>query len=56
MALQAEKSPVVLLLYLACLRSGAVFLPLNTAYSDAEVAYARFPKGKPGEFREDWLP
>ncbi len=23
---------------------------------DPEVAYARFPKGKPGEFREDWLP
>jgi malonyl-CoA/methylmalonyl-CoA synthetase len=27
------------LLYLACLRAGAVFLPLNTAYSDTEVAY-----------------
>ncbi len=36
---QLEKSPIVLLLYLACLRAGAVFLPLNTAYSDTEVAY-----------------
>jgi uncharacterized cupin superfamily protein len=24
--------------------------------TDPEVAYARFPRGKPGEFREDWLP
>jgi malonyl-CoA/methylmalonyl-CoA synthetase len=36
---QADKSPTALFLYLACLRSGAVFLPLNTAYSDAEVGY-----------------
>ena len=36
---QTEKSPTVLLLYLACLRAGAVFLPLNPAYSDAEVSY-----------------
>jgi malonyl-CoA/methylmalonyl-CoA synthetase len=36
---QMEKSPNLLLLYLACLRVGAVFLPLNTAYSDPEVAY-----------------
>ena len=27
------------ILYLACLRSGAVFLPLNTAYTASEVAY-----------------
>jgi uncharacterized cupin superfamily protein len=25
------------------------------ATPDPEVAYARFPKGTPGEFREDWL-
>ena len=24
--------------------------------TESEVAYARFPSGKPGEFREDWLP
>ena len=36
---QIEKSPTLLLLYLACLRAGAVFLPLNPSYSDAEVAY-----------------
>src|SRR5947209_5994926 len=38
-AVQVEKSPEGVLLYLACLRSGAVFLPLNTAYTPAEVAY-----------------
>ena len=38
-AVQAEKSPEVLLLYLGCLRLGAVFLPLNTAYTPAETAY-----------------
>jgi malonyl-CoA/methylmalonyl-CoA synthetase len=38
-AAQVEKSPAAVLLYLACLRAGAVFLPLNTAYRAAEVAY-----------------
>ena len=39
-AVQAEKSIEALLLYLACLRAGAVFLPLNTAYTDrAELDY-----------------
>ena len=36
---QAEKSPEVLLLYLACLHAGAVFVPLNTAYTEAELRY-----------------
>lgn len=36
---QVEKSVAVVALYLACLRRGAVFVPLNTAYTDAEVAY-----------------
>jgi malonyl-CoA/methylmalonyl-CoA synthetase len=36
-AVQVEKSPEAVLLYLACLRAGAVFLPLNTAYTPAEV-------------------
>ncbi|MCM2129764.1 malonate--CoA ligase [Larsenimonas rhizosphaerae] len=36
---QVEKSAQALMLYLACLRAGAVYLPLNTAYTDNEVAY-----------------
>jgi malonyl-CoA/methylmalonyl-CoA synthetase len=35
---QVEKSPGAVALYLGCLRSGAVFVPLNTAYTDAELA------------------
>src|SRR3954462_9084366 len=38
-AVQVEKSPEGVLLYLACLRAGAVFLPLNTAYTPAEGGY-----------------
>ncbi len=38
-AVQVEKSPEALFLYLACLRRGAIFLPLNTAYEAAEIAY-----------------
>lgn len=38
-AAQVEKSPEALMLYLACLRSGLVYLPLNTAYKSAEVEY-----------------
>jgi malonyl-CoA/methylmalonyl-CoA synthetase len=38
-AAQLEKSADVVRLYLACLRRGAVFVPLNTAYTDAELAY-----------------
>ena len=38
-AVQVEKSPEALLLYLATLRAGFVYLPLNTAYREAEVAY-----------------
>jgi len=36
---QIEKSPLALALYLACLRCGAVYVPLNTAYTPREVAY-----------------
>jgi malonyl-CoA/methylmalonyl-CoA synthetase len=36
---QIEKSPENVMLYLACLRIGAVFVPLNTAYTASEVAY-----------------
>jgi len=36
---QVEKSPRALALYLACLRCGAVYVPLNTAYTPSELAY-----------------
>jgi malonyl-CoA/methylmalonyl-CoA synthetase len=38
-AVQVEKSVEAMLLYLATLRAGYVFLPLNTAYQSNEVAY-----------------
>jgi malonyl-CoA/methylmalonyl-CoA synthetase len=38
-AVQVEKSVEVIFLYLGCVRAGAVFLPLNTAYTPAEIAY-----------------
>lgn len=38
-AVQTEKSVEALLLYLAVLRAGHVYLPLNTAYQSAELAY-----------------
>ena len=38
-AVQVEKSPEGVLLYLACLRAGAAVLPLNSAYEIAEVEY-----------------
>ncbi|MDB5498180.1 MAG: matB [Phenylobacterium sp.] len=38
-ALQAEKSIAGVMIYLAVLKAGAVFLPLNAAYTPAEVAY-----------------
>ncbi len=38
-AVQVEKSPEAIFLYLACLRAGAIYLPLNPAYTKAEVGY-----------------
>jgi len=38
-AVQVEKSPHALALYLACLRAGLVFLPLNPAYREAELEH-----------------
>ncbi|WP_447555029.1 malonate--CoA ligase [Vreelandella sp. EE22] len=38
-AVQVDKSPEIVMLYLACLQVGAVYLPLNTAYTDSEIAY-----------------
>jgi malonyl-CoA/methylmalonyl-CoA synthetase len=36
---QVDKSPEVVSLYLGCLRAGAIYLPINTAYTRGEVAY-----------------
>ena len=38
-AVQTEKSAEAIMLYLATLRAGAVYLPLNTAYTLAELDY-----------------
>lgn len=39
LAAQVEKSPEALALYAACAQTGLVFLPLNPAYTAAEVGY-----------------
>lgn len=36
---QIDKSVAAFALYLACLRTGAIYVPLNTAYTAAEVDY-----------------
>ncbi len=38
-AVQTDKSPEAILLYLGCLRAGAIYLPLNTAYTLSELEY-----------------
>jgi malonyl-CoA/methylmalonyl-CoA synthetase len=38
-AVQVDKSPEAVLLYLACLRMGAVFVPINVANTPSEVDY-----------------
>lgn len=38
-AVQVEKSVEAMMLYLATLRAGHVFLPLNTAYQSGEITY-----------------
>ena len=38
-AVRVEKSAAAVFLYVACLRLGAAFVPVNTAYSAAEVEY-----------------
>ena len=48
-AAQVDKSPEALVLYLACLRAGTVFLPLNPAYQRHELAYF-LGDAKPGLF------
>ena len=39
LAAQVEKSAEGLALYAACIQSGVIFLPLNTAYTPAEISY-----------------
>jgi malonyl-CoA/methylmalonyl-CoA synthetase len=39
LAVQTAKSPETLALYAACVQTGIVFLPLNTAYTPAEMDY-----------------
>jgi len=39
LVVQIAKSPDALALYAACVQAGVVLLPLNTAYTPAEVAY-----------------
>ena len=39
LAVQVEKSAEALFLYLACLRTGAIYVPLNPAYTPAEMSY-----------------
>lgn len=36
---QVDKSAAAVVLYLGCIRSGVVFVPLNAAYTEAELAY-----------------
>ena len=38
-ALQIAKSPEALALYAACVQCGAIYLPLNVAYTPTELAY-----------------
>ncbi|SDL03970.1 malonyl-CoA/methylmalonyl-CoA synthetase [Modicisalibacter muralis] len=38
-AVQVDKSPETILLYLACLQMGGVYLPLNTGYTAEEIGY-----------------
>lgn len=38
-AVQVDKSPEAILLYLACLQMGGVYLPLNTGYTFEEIGY-----------------
>ena len=53
-SVQVEKSPESLCLYLACLRAGLVFHPLNMAYKRGELEYflgATYPVSAMGYYR-----
>lgn len=49
LAAQVEKSPGALCLYLACLKCGAVYLPINTAYTPSEAEHI-LSDAEPGVF------
>jgi malonyl-CoA/methylmalonyl-CoA synthetase len=49
---QVGKCADAVALYLACLQSGVIFVPLNTAYTDAEVSYF-LEDSQPGLFVHD---
>jgi malonyl-CoA/methylmalonyl-CoA synthetase len=51
-ALKAPKSPEAVMVYLGALKAGAVFLPLNTAYTSHEVEYF-ITDAEPALFVED---
>jgi malonyl-CoA/methylmalonyl-CoA synthetase len=51
-AVQVEKSPEAVLLYLACLRCGAALVPMNPAYAPDEVAYV-LDDAEPSVFLDD---
>ena len=51
-AIQVEKSPEAVLLYLACLRYGAALVPVNPAYGPDEVAYL-VDDAEPAMFLDD---
>ena len=38
-AAQVDKSPQAIFIYLACLRAGLCYLPLNSAYQQSEIGY-----------------
>ena len=45
---QVDKSPRALVLYLACLRLGAVYVPLNAAYTSSEMQTGEVEHERPG--------
>ncbi|MDZ4375476.1 MAG: AMP-binding protein [Phenylobacterium sp.] len=51
-ALQAEKCPQSIMVYLGVLKAGAVYLPLNNAYTPAEVDYF-LKDAEPAAFIQD---
>ena len=53
-AVQVEKSPEAIAVYLGTVRAGGVFLPLNTAYTPSEVEY--WLEAEDSNSRTAWLP
>ena len=53
-AVQTEKSVEAFMLYLAVLRAGYVYLPLNTAYQAAEIEYF-IGNAEPADGKVGWI-